>query len=118
MPRRNILILEDDEDRACGFRSAVASLGRVVGVGIWRDAPTMIPECPACFAKVCLISLDHDVVGMPIEPARNRPAKSKARGKLAKPHRWCKVISRAVASFFEAGQALNPTSKKNRRNKQ
>jgi hypothetical protein len=55
MHRRNTLILEDDEDRARGFRSAVASLGREVGVRVWRDAPTIIAECPACFARVCLI---------------------------------------------------------------
>lgn len=61
MHRRIILILEDDEDRVCGFQSAVASLGRELLVRILRDAPTMIAECPACFAKACLISLDHDL---------------------------------------------------------
>ena len=61
MPHRTILILEDDEDRERGFRSAVASLGREFGVRIWRDAPTMIAESPACFAEACLISLDHDL---------------------------------------------------------
>ena len=61
MHQRTVLILEDDEDRVRGFRSAVASLGREFGVRIWRDAPTMIAESPACFAEACLISLDHDL---------------------------------------------------------
>jgi hypothetical protein len=61
MHQRTILILEDDDDRVLGFRSAVASLGREFGVRIWSDAPTMIVECPACLAKACLISLDHDL---------------------------------------------------------
>jgi hypothetical protein len=68
MNPRFILILEDDDDRVGGFRSAVASLGREVGVRIWRDAPTMIAECPACFAKAGLISLDHD-----LEPVAGAP---------------------------------------------
>ncbi len=64
MNRRFILILEDDDDRVIGFQSAVASLGRDFGVRIWRDAPTMMAECPRCFAKACLISLDHDLEAM------------------------------------------------------
>ncbi len=68
MHRPTILVLEDDEDRVCGFRSAVASLGREVGVRVWRDAPTMIAECPACFAKACLISLDHDLEALAGSP--------------------------------------------------
>ena len=59
MHERTILILADDDDRVRGFQEAVASLGRDFRVGIWRDAPTMIAESPACFAKACLISLDH-----------------------------------------------------------
>ena len=58
MNRRIILILEDEDDRVCGFQSAVASLAGDFVVRIWRDAPTMIAECPACFAKACLFSLD------------------------------------------------------------
>ena len=68
MRHRTILILEDDDDRVRGFQSAVASLGWEFGVRIWRDAPTMIAECPACFAKACLISLDHDLEAMVGEP--------------------------------------------------
>ncbi len=64
MHRRIILILEDNDDRACGFQYAVASLGHEVGVRIWRDAPTMIAEGPACFAEALLISLDHDLEAM------------------------------------------------------
>ena len=64
MHQRTVLILEDDEDRVRGFRSAVASLGREFGVRIWRDAPTMIAESPASFAEACLISLDHDLQTM------------------------------------------------------
>lgn len=64
MHRRIILILEDNDDRVYGFQSAVASLGGEFGVRFWRDAPTMIGECPACFAKACLISLDHDLEAM------------------------------------------------------
>jgi FixJ family two-component response regulator len=64
MHHRIILILEDDDDRVSGLQSAVASLGWGFGVRIWRDAPTMIAECPACFAKACLISLDHDLEAM------------------------------------------------------
>jgi FixJ family two-component response regulator len=61
MHQRTILILEDDDDRVRGFQKALASLGRDFCVRIWRDAPTMIAESPACFAKACLISLDHDL---------------------------------------------------------
>ncbi len=61
MGRRTILILEDDEDRVDGFRSAVASLGHEFSVRFWRDAPTMIAESPAWLVEACLISLDHDL---------------------------------------------------------
>jgi FixJ family two-component response regulator len=61
MSQSAILILEDDDDRVRGFRSAVASLSRDLDVRIWSDAPTMIVESPACFAVACLISLDHDL---------------------------------------------------------
>lgn len=67
MQPRTILILEDDEDRIRGFRSAVATLGREVGVRVWRDAPTMVTECPTCLAKACLITLDHDLAVVPEE---------------------------------------------------
>jgi FixJ family two-component response regulator len=67
MRERTILILEDDEDRIRGFKSAVASLGPEVGVRFWRDAPTMMAESPACFPKACLVSLDHDLAAMPGE---------------------------------------------------
>ena len=68
MNRRIILILEDDEDRVCGFQSAMATLGRELSIRSWRDAPTMIAECPVCFAKACLISLDHDLEAVPGAP--------------------------------------------------
>jgi FixJ family two-component response regulator len=61
MHPRTMLILEDDDDRVRGLQNAVASLGAEFGVRIWRDAPDMIEESPACFAKACLISLDHDL---------------------------------------------------------
>ena len=61
MHERTILILADDDDRVRGFQEAVASLGRDFRVRIWHEAPTMIAESPACFAKACLISLDHDL---------------------------------------------------------
>ncbi len=61
MHERTILMLEDGEDRVRDFQSAVASLGQDFKLGIWRDAPTMIAEAPACFPGACLISLDHDL---------------------------------------------------------
>ena len=64
MQQRAILILEDEEDRVRGFRSAIASMGGEFVVRIWRDAPAMIAESPACFAGACLISLDHDLQAM------------------------------------------------------
>ncbi len=64
MHERTILMLEDDEDRVRGFQSAVASLGQDFRLRIWRDAPTMIAEGPACFAEALLISLDHDLEAM------------------------------------------------------
>lgn len=66
MNQRFILILEDDDDRLVGFQSAAASLGGDFGVRAWRDAPTMIAECPAFFAKAGLISLDHDLEAMAV----------------------------------------------------
>ncbi len=61
MRQRTILMLEDDEDRVRGFQSAVASMGQGFTLRIWRDAPTMITEAPACIAEAGLISLDHDL---------------------------------------------------------
>ncbi len=58
---RLILILEEEDERVSGFRNAVASLGSAFAIRIWRDAPAMIAECPACFATASLISLDHDL---------------------------------------------------------
>ncbi len=65
MQQRIILMLEDDEDRARGFQSAVASMGRDFRLRTWRDAPTMIAEVPACFPGACLISLNHDLDPLP-----------------------------------------------------
>ena len=72
MSGRVILILEAEDDRVCGFQSAVASLDGAFGVRIWRDAPRMIAGCRAFFAKTCLISLDRDLEAMAVEldPAR------------------------------------------------
>ncbi len=67
MPQSIILILEDDEDRIQGFRSAVASLGREVCLRVWRDAPAMVAECSTCLGNACLISLDHDLAAVPGE---------------------------------------------------
>jgi len=64
MPQRAILILEDEEDRIRGFRSAIASMGREFVVRTWHDAPAMIADSPACFGETCLISLDHDLQAM------------------------------------------------------
>ena len=61
MQQQAILILEDDDDRVRGFESVVASLGGRFRLRVWRDAPTLIAESPACFAEACLISLDHDL---------------------------------------------------------
>jgi hypothetical protein len=65
VPPRTLLILEDDADRIQGFKSAVASLGREIGVRVWREAPAMMAECPAYFGRACLISLDHDLEAAP-----------------------------------------------------
>ena len=68
MPQGTILILEDDEDRIQGFRSAVAALDREARVRVWRDAPAMVAECATCLGNACLISLDHDLAAVPGEP--------------------------------------------------
>jgi hypothetical protein len=40
------LILEDNDERVRDFESAVALLGTDFRLRLWRDAPTMITECP------------------------------------------------------------------------
>ena len=42
---KTILLLEDNDERIAGFKSAVRELGEDWQVRVWRDAPTMIAEC-------------------------------------------------------------------------
>jgi hypothetical protein len=60
-----ILILEDNDERLAAFQRAVAALGADFELKVWRDAPSMIAECEACFASTVLISLDHDLNPVP-----------------------------------------------------
>ncbi len=64
-PTHSILILEDNESRIEAFRKAVEELGPTYSLHLWHDAPTMMSECPLCFADACLISLDHDLAPIP-----------------------------------------------------
>jgi hypothetical protein len=45
---KTILLLEDNDERIAGFKSAVHELGEDWQVRIWHDAPTMIAECEDC----------------------------------------------------------------------
>ena len=45
---KTILLLEDNDERVAGFKSAVPELGGEWQVRIWRDAPTMLAECEDC----------------------------------------------------------------------
>ncbi|MGA3141961.1 MAG: ADP-ribosylglycohydrolase family protein [Verrucomicrobiota bacterium] len=62
---KTILLLEDNDERIAGFKSAVRELGEDWQLHIWHDAPTMIAECENCFDDVHLISLDHDLDPQP-----------------------------------------------------
>ena len=62
---KTILLLEDNDERIAGFKSAVHELGGDWQVRVWRDAPTMLAECEDCFDDVYLISLDHDLNPQP-----------------------------------------------------
>jgi ADP-ribosylglycohydrolase len=62
---KTILILEDNDERIAGFKTAVAELGAGFDLKIWRDAPSMIAECEDCFDSAALISLDHDLNPIP-----------------------------------------------------
>lgn len=53
--------MEDDEDRIRAFERAIYVLGSEFQMRLWRDAPTMIAECPDVLETTCLISLDHDL---------------------------------------------------------
>ncbi|HEV2327617.1 MAG TPA: cyclic-phosphate processing receiver domain-containing protein [Verrucomicrobiae bacterium] len=57
---RNILILEDNEDRMRKFERAATLLGAFC-LHFWRDAKRMIMECPPLLTNCSLISLDHDL---------------------------------------------------------
>jgi hypothetical protein len=46
---KTILLLEDNDERIAGFKSAVHELGGDWQVRVWRDAPTMLAECEDCF---------------------------------------------------------------------
>ena len=61
MPRRVILMLEDNADRLRAFQSAVNQLGAEFQLRSWRDANQMIAECHQVLAETALISLDHDL---------------------------------------------------------
>ena len=62
---KNILILEDNDERIAAFQKAVAALGDGFELRVWRDAPAMIAECDTFFPTAALISLDHDLNPMP-----------------------------------------------------
>ncbi|MGH7991879.1 MAG: ADP-ribosylglycohydrolase family protein [Limisphaerales bacterium] len=62
---KTILLLEDNDERIAGFKSAVHELGEDWQMRVWRDAPTMLAECEDCFEDVHLISLDHDLNPQP-----------------------------------------------------
>jgi ADP-ribosylglycohydrolase len=62
---KTILLLEDNDERIAGFKSAVHELGGDWQLRVWRDAPTMLAECEDCFDNVHLISLDHDLNPQP-----------------------------------------------------
>jgi len=59
--KRNILILEDNEERIVAFQRAVAALGESYELKLWRDAHSMRAECETFFPGTALISLDHDL---------------------------------------------------------
>jgi hypothetical protein len=63
--RKNVLILEDDEERTSLFKAAVAGLGNEFELHLWPDAPSMIAECLSLLPDCCLISLDHDLNPLP-----------------------------------------------------
>jgi ADP-ribosylglycohydrolase len=58
---RNILILEDNDERIADFTKAVKQLGDGYEVKFWRDALSMCQECEAFFPTTVLVSLDHDL---------------------------------------------------------
>jgi ADP-ribosylglycohydrolase len=62
---KNILILEDNDERIAAFQKTVAALGDGFELKVWRDAPSMIAECEQFFPSAALISLDHDLNPMP-----------------------------------------------------
>lgn len=62
---KTILILEDNDERIAAFQKAVAALGDGFDLRFWRDAPSMMAGCEACFPTAALISLDHDLNPMP-----------------------------------------------------
>src|SRR5512138_495960 len=62
---KNILILEDNDERIAAFEQAVAALGSGFELKVWRDAPSMIAECEPFFASAALFSLDHDLYPAP-----------------------------------------------------
>ncbi len=62
---KNILILEDYDERIVAFRKSVAALGDDCELKVWRDAPSMIADCEAFFPTGALILLDHDLNPMP-----------------------------------------------------
>ena len=55
------MLLEDNGDRIREFETAVRSLDLHFFLKLWRDAPSMIAECPQFFSSAALISLDHDL---------------------------------------------------------
>ncbi len=66
---RNILILEDNDERIAAFRKAVAAVGPDLELKVWRDAHSMCGECETFFPSAVLISLDRDLNPAPGETA-------------------------------------------------
>lgn len=60
-----ICILEDNDERVRQFFAAATAIAPDEVVRIWRSAPTMIAELPACLPSASLISLDHDLNRLP-----------------------------------------------------
>ncbi len=60
MPRKVILILEDDAHRRAHFAAAVATIPGT-SLKFWTDAPSMIRGLENWLDRAQLISLDHDL---------------------------------------------------------
>lgn len=63
--RPMIFILEDNDDRVGRFRAVAADIAPTLPVQVWRDAHALIRDLVECLPDARLISLDHDLVGLP-----------------------------------------------------